>query len=122
MREKYDPNTYDLFCDVFNHLPLVYILNKKVMVTHGGLFSKDGVKLSDIRKIDRIREPPESGLMTELLWSDPSSINGRQPSKRGVGTTFGPDVAHRFLDENGLGKLYCVLILLNISRLPCTLT
>jgi len=52
---------------------------------HGGLFSKDGVTLDDIRKIDRIKEPPESGIMCELLWSDPCDQEGRHPSKRGVG-------------------------------------
>lgn len=99
---KYDQKTYEIFCDIFCCLPLVYVLNKKVMITHGGLFSKDGVKLDDIRKIDRFREPPEEGLMCELLWSDPHPQNGRHPSKRGVGVGFGPDVAHKFLDDNGL--------------------
>ena len=87
-------------------MPLAYVINKKVMVTHGGLFSKDGVKLSDIKKIDRIREPPDEGNMTELMWSDPSPMNGRQPSKRGVGVSFGPDVAHKFLDDNKLGTVF----------------
>lgn len=79
------------------------------MVVHGGLFSKDGVKLDDLRKVDRIREPPEEGLMCEMLWSDPHPQNGRHPSKRGVGVSFGPDVAHRFLDDNGLGKILYLL-------------
>jgi serine/threonine-protein phosphatase 5 len=105
VKEKYDLNTYDLFADMFCHFPLVFVINSKVMVCHGGLFSKDGVKLADLKKIDHHREPPEEGLMTELLWSDPSPFMGRQPSKRGVGVTFGPDVAHRFLDDNGLDYL-----------------
>jgi serine/threonine-protein phosphatase 5 len=102
---KYDQKTYELFCDIFCYMPLSYVLNKKVMITHGGLFSKDGVKLEDIKKIDRVREPPEDGLMCELLWSDPHPQNGRHPSKRGVGVSFGPDVAHKFLDDNGLDLL-----------------
>jgi serine/threonine-protein phosphatase 5 len=102
---KYDSKIYDLFCDIFNHLPLAMVLNKKVMVCHGGLFSKDGVKLDDIRKLDRHREPPEEGIMHELLWSDPHPQNGRHPSKRGAGIGFGPDVAHKFLDDNGLTLL-----------------
>jgi serine/threonine-protein phosphatase 5 len=102
---KYDSKTYDLFCDIFCFLPLVYVLNSKVMITHGGLFSKDGVKLDDIRKTDRFREPPEEGIMCELLWSDPHPQNGRHPSKRGVGVGFGPDVAKKFLDDNGLDYL-----------------
>ncbi|KAM7468328.1 hypothetical protein LguiB_015890 [Lonicera macranthoides] len=44
-----------------------------------------------------------SGLMCELLWSDPQSNFGRGPSKRGVGVSFGPDVTKRFLHENNLG-------------------
>lgn len=43
--------------------------------------------------------------MTELLWSDPGKALGRQPSKRGVGVAFGPDVAERFLKANGLELL-----------------
>lgn len=41
--------------------------------------------------------------MCELLWSDPSSILGRSPNKRGVGICFGPDVTHNFLKYNNLG-------------------
>jgi serine/threonine-protein phosphatase 5 len=75
------------------------------LVVHGGLFSKDGVKLDDIRNIKRFREVPESGIMCELLWSDPTNINGRHPSNRGVAITFGPDVVKNFLKDNKLQKL-----------------
>jgi hypothetical protein len=47
-----------------------------------------------------------SGLMCELLWSDPHSGVGRAPSKRGVGVAFGSDVTHRFLQENNLGGAF----------------
>ena len=52
---------------------------------HGGLFSKDDVSLKDIRAVDRVKQPPEDGLMSEILWSDPQPQNGRSESKRGVG-------------------------------------
>ena len=52
-----------------------------------------------------MREPADEGIMCEVLWSDPSDIDGRQPSKRGVGIQFGPDVAARFLDDNNLSML-----------------
>ena len=55
----------------------------------------------DIRRIDRFREPPDEGLMCELLWSDPSPLPGRTPSKRGVGVAFGPDVTRKFLEVGG---------------------
>ena len=79
-------------------------MNKKVLVVHGGLFSQDNVKLEDLKAIDRFREPPERGLMCEILWSDPCKMLGRHPSKRGVGVSFGPDIAKNFLDYNNLSK------------------
>lgn len=94
---------------------------------HGGLFSRDGITLEDIRTTDRNRQPPEEGIMCELLWSDPQPMKGRSPSKRGklefdkaavkvhrksrgkmnivitgVGIQFGPDVTARFLEHNHL--------------------
>lgn len=69
---------------------------------HGGLFSEDGVTLDDIRKIERNRQPPDSGPMCDLLWSDPQPQNGRSVSKRGVSCQFGPDVTKAFLEENQL--------------------
>lgn len=71
---------------------------------HGGLFSDDNVTLDDIRKLDRHkqRQPGQSGLMMEMLWTDPQTEPGRGPSKRGVGMQFGPDVTKRFCEKNGL--------------------
>ncbi|PSS17650.1 Serine/threonine-protein like [Actinidia chinensis var. chinensis] len=92
----------ELFAEVFCCLPLAHVINEKVFVVHGGLFSVDGVKLSDIRAIDRFCEPPEEGLMCEVLWSDPQPQPGRGPSKRGVGLSFGGDVTKKFLQENNL--------------------
>jgi len=69
---------------------------------HGGLFSRDDVTLQEIREIDRNRQPPDEGLMCELLWSDPQPQMGRAPSKRGVGVQFGPDVTQNFLSINSL--------------------
>ena len=74
----------------------------QVLVMHGGLFSKDDVTLDAIKATERNRQPPEEGIMCELLWSDPQPMYGRSPSKRGVGCQFGPDVTRRFLENNNL--------------------
>ncbi|KAF7833541.1 serine/threonine-protein phosphatase 5 isoform X1 [Senna tora] len=103
VRSKLSETFVELFAEVFCCLPLAHVINEKVFVVHGGLFSVDGVKLSDIRAINRFCEPPEEGLMCELLWSDPQPLPGRGPSKRGVGLSFGGDVTKRFLQENNLG-------------------
>ncbi|CAM8986399.1 unnamed protein product [Rhodiola kirilowii] len=102
VRSKLSETFVELFAEVFCCLPLAHVINEKVFVVHGGLFSVDGVKLSDIRAIDRFCEPPEEGLMCELLWSDPQPTPGRGPSKRGVGLSFGADVTKRFLSDNNL--------------------
>ena len=60
------------------------------------------MKLDDIRATDRNKQPPDEGIMCELLWSDPQPMFGRAPSKRGVGCQFGPDVTRKFLADNNL--------------------
>lgn len=102
VKVKYTDQMAELFTEVYNWLPLAHCINKRVLVMHGGLFSRDDVTLDEIRKIDRNRQPPEEGVMCELLWSDPQPQNGRAPSKRGVGVQFGPDVTEAFLSLNGL--------------------
>ena len=82
------------------------MINKKVMVCHGGLPVEDDVTLEMIRKINRFSEPAERGIMCDLLWADPVPQNGRHPSKRGVSMGFGPDISKRFLDSNGLGMFF----------------
>lgn len=61
VRSKLSETFVELFAEVFCCLPLAHVINDKVFVVHGGLFSVDGVKLSDIRAIDRFCEPPEEG-------------------------------------------------------------
>lgn len=102
VKAKYSSLMADLFTEVYNWLPLAHCLNKRVLVMHGGLFSRDDVTLDEIRQIDRNRQPPEEGLMCELLWSDPQPQTGRAPSKRGIGVQFGPDVTENFLAVNKL--------------------
>ena len=76
---------------------------KRYFVVHGGLFSKDGVTLDDVKKIDRYgKQPGQEGLMCELLWTDPQDAPGRGPSKRGVGVGFGPDVTKRWCEANSV--------------------
>ncbi|XP_012139319.1 protein phosphatase D3 isoform X2 [Megachile rotundata] len=102
VKAKYSAQMAELFTEVYNWLPLAHCLNNRVLVMHGGLFSRDDVTLKEIREIDRNRQPPEEGLMCELLWSDPQPQPGRAPSKRGVGVQFGPDVTQNFLALNNL--------------------
>lgn len=124
------PTTYDLFKEVYLSLPLAFLLSgtqepatveelpwdtppllgqrpilsldgrKRYFVTHGGLFAKDGVTLDDIRKVNRKLQPGTEGIMVDLLWADPQATPGRAPSKRGVGSGFGPDITRAWCELN----------------------
>ena len=63
VKSKYSIQMFNLFTEIFNSLPLSHLINEKVIVMHGGLFSKDDVVLKDIKAIERKRQPPEDGLM-----------------------------------------------------------
>ncbi|KAF2471316.1 serine/threonine-protein phosphatase-like protein 5 [Lindgomyces ingoldianus] len=106
-RAKYTERVFKLFSESFSALPLATLIGKKYFVLHGGLFSDDKVTLDDIRKLDRFkqRQPGQSGLMMEMLWTDPQTQPGRGPSKRGVGLQFGPDVTKRFCEANKIDAI-----------------
>ncbi|VDD94811.1 unnamed protein product [Enterobius vermicularis] len=106
VKSKYTSQMADFFTEIFNHLPLCHLINEKIFVCHGGLMKEDNVTLKDINAVDRVRQPPEEGIMCDLLWSDPHDLMGRSPSKRGVGCQFGPDVTEAFCKKNGI--LYVV--------------
>lgn len=108
VKHKYDETCMKMFTEVFQWLPLASVIEKGVFCVHGGLsttFDKDGFTLDKIREIRRGREPPESGLMSDLLWADPQPLLGRSASKRGVGFAFGPDYTDGFLKANDLQLL-----------------
>ena len=100
-------SVFKLFSESFSALPLATLIGSKYLVLHGGLFSDDNITLDDIRKLNRHaqRQPGQSGLMMEMLWTDPQTAPGRGPSKRGVGMQFGPDVTKRFCEKNGLDAI-----------------
>lgn len=102
VNHKYDNKIMQLFSGCFNCLPLASLLEEKIFICHGGLFSKDNVTLKDINDVDRFRDIPDSGIMCEILWSDPQPNNGRGISKRGIGIQFGPDVTKNFCETNNL--------------------
>ncbi|PVU90396.1 hypothetical protein BB561_004899 [Smittium simulii] len=106
---------FKLFTETFNALPVAHLVNKSIFVVHGGLYSEDlGIPSSEddnnqkvvtldmIRNIDRFKQPGDSGILTESLWSDPQKLKGRSPNKRGVAIQFGPDVTRDFLSRNNL--------------------
>lgn len=83
-------------------MPICAVIEDKIICMHGGL-SPDFNKVEKILSITRPTEIPESGLLSDLLWSDPvKEMQGWADSERGIGYLFGVDVVTNFLKVNEL--------------------
>ena len=109
---KYDQEVYDSFMLLFDCLPIAAIIDNKFFCIHGGM-SPELRTTKDINKLNRFREPPEKGLLCDLLWSDPvDHARGRQVQRfkfnqtRGYSYFFGFDAVSQFLIFN---QLTCVV-------------
>lgn len=92
---------WQIYTDTFCSLPLAAHIGGKILCVHGGL-SPEIKTIDDIEKIDRFREIPHDGPMCDLVWSDPASIRGFQPSCRDAGFQFGADITRNWNAVNGL--------------------
>lgn len=61
---------YEAFQSVFNALPLAAIVGDKIFCVHGGL-SPHLFHMGQIKAIQRPGDLPDSGLIHDLLWTDP---------------------------------------------------
>ena len=69
---------------------------------HGGL-SPELASMDQIKRIMRPTDVPDTGLLCDLLWSDPDKdIVGWGENDRGVSFTFGQDVVAAFLKRHDL--------------------
>jgi serine/threonine-protein phosphatase PP1 catalytic subunit len=59
------------------------------------------ISFVQMRRIMRPTDVPDTGLLCDLLWSDPDNdITGWGENDRGVSFTFGPDVVQKFLAKH----------------------
>jgi len=95
----YSRKLWRSFIDVLNHLPLCARVNGRVFCVSGGI-SPELRHLEQINELHRPLEVPKEGLLTDLLWSDPTDCQGWGPSDRGLSYTFGQDVFEEFCETN----------------------
>jgi serine/threonine-protein phosphatase 2B catalytic subunit len=118
---KYGPDTWELFMSVFDCLPLAALVHTdagRFLCVHGGP-SPGAPLLADLQQVDRFAEVPTSGVVCDLLWSDPLGEDtadgldddempewfavGFEPNPdRGCGQVFGFEALERFLLTNSL--------------------
>ena len=124
VKSKYDDLLFEMFAEVFNYIPLFSLVNNSVFVVHGGLFHTPDVLIDELNEIVRsdyyVKPPvpypqnikglkPEDArkefmkqLQRDALWSDPTDEEGCYLNPRGAGVSFGPDIAKRFMEKNGV--------------------
>lgn len=114
---KYDREVYHAFLEVFKWLPLATVLDKRILVLHGGVPRDSSIGLKEINDLPRekydLGDHPVTDadskklneqmlVMRDILWSDPRRQKGWKESSRGAGTMFGPDITRKFLMSNRL--------------------
>ncbi|PPR87919.1 hypothetical protein GOBAR_AA32774 [Gossypium barbadense] len=101
-KRRFNVRLWKTFTDCFNCLPVAALIDDKILCMHGGL-SPDLTNLDQIRSITRPTDVPDSGLLCDLLWSDPGrDIKGWGMNDRGVSFTYGPDRVSDFLMKNDM--------------------
>lgn len=120
-KRKYNISIYEDFVECFDAIPLAACINSECgsyFCCHGGL-SPEIETLDDIKLINRFIEPPKTGPLCDLLWSDPIeedsaeglgeeemerwyNIRYMENPTRGCGYVFGFSAVAEFLDRNDL--------------------
>uniref|UniRef100_A0A8R7VGH2 Serine/threonine-protein phosphatase n=1 Tax=Triticum urartu TaxID=4572 RepID=A0A8R7VGH2_TRIUA len=101
-KRRFSVKLWKTFTDCFNCLPVSALIDEKILCMHGGL-SPELNKLDQILNLNRPTDVPDTGLLCDLLWSDPSNeAQGWAMNDRGVSYTFGPDKVAEFLEKHDL--------------------
>lgn len=71
-KRRYNIKLWKAFTDCFNCLPVVAVIDEKIICMHGGL-SPELTNLDQIHRVMRPIEVPDTGILCDLLWSDPEA-------------------------------------------------
>lgn len=88
--------TYESIMDCLRHFYACSLLEGSLFMVHGG------VPTQPVNMESLVNAHQNIGLLEELLWNDPMTINGKDVSPRGAGYLFGPDITEKFLKSLGV--------------------
>ncbi|XP_069686016.1 uncharacterized protein [Periplaneta americana] len=99
-KRRYSVKLWKTFTDCFNCLPVAATIEDKIFCCHGGL-SPDLAAMDNIKRIPRPTDVPDTGLLCDLLWSDPDKdTKCWGNSDRGVSFKFGQEIVTSFLKQH----------------------
>ena len=101
-RKRYSIKLWKKFTEMFNWMPVAALIDDKIFCVHGGL-SPEMKSIEQLYDIQRPTDVPSSGLLCDILWSDPSQeVENWGENERGVSVVYSKNEVFKFLDENKL--------------------
>lgn len=84
-------------------MPIAAVIEEKILCMHGGI-SPELKRYKKILNLNRPTDVPNSGMLCDILWSDPDpdGKGWHENHERGIGHLFGNDVLTSFLNDNEL--------------------
>jgi serine/threonine-protein phosphatase PPG1 len=107
MKKYGNINVWKHFTAMFDYLTVAALIDNTIFCVHGGL-SPNVTTLDQIRVLERFKEVPAEGPLTDLLWSDPDPQReqpGFTHSHRGAGFVFGKEAVDKFLHNNNISLI-----------------
>ena len=87
---------------MFNWMPVAALIDDKIFCVHGGL-SPELTSFDSLNKITRPTEIPSSGLLCDMLWSDPSvDCENWSENERGISFVFSKEIVKNFIEKNNI--------------------
>ena len=102
---KYSSTLFYHIHQVFNKLPFVALIAKRIICVHGGI-GPELQKIKTLRTQIKCSDITENSLLTNIVWSDPRELDKEfTPSDRGVGYYYNSKALTKFLRNNNLDLL-----------------
>ena len=103
---KYTESLYNAFIKAFAYMPIAAVINGTTFCIHGGL----SLKLNFINDINKSIQRPinsfeENKLLTDLVWSDPTSCSSCLANPRGHGCLFNQETVNDFIMNNSIRRI-----------------
>lgn len=107
--DTYDEETYDVFMDLFDNLPIASLVNGQHFCMHGGI-SERLTSINSVNSIDRFKEVDDESLLADLMWADPAHakkchVKYAFNSDRQISVIFGKRPVNDFLKKEGLKSI-----------------
>jgi serine/threonine-protein phosphatase 2B catalytic subunit len=107
--DLYDEEFYDEVMNTFDMIPIAAVVNGLYLCMHGGI-SENVPSITAINQVDRKMEPPDEGLMSDIMWADPATNRDFNTDyvfndKREVSVIYGKKPVNKLLEASGLRGL-----------------